>query len=336
MGVGGTYPHPDRGMPSLAVKRGREIFLFDCGEGSQTSFIAAGLGVNRPLKIFITHLHGDHVYGLPPLLYTLSLLGRSEPLEIYGPPGLAEFLRTSLLCGGRGLTYEVKVNEVRLCSTHVIVDSDEYVVRAGPAHHTITSFFYVFEEKPRPGRFNVEQAEKLGIPPGPLRKRLQKGFSVKLPSGRVVHPWEVLAPPRPGIKVVYSGDTRPSKVLISAAKMADVLIHDATFSGDLEADALEKGHSTAKEAGEVALLSKSKVLFLFHYSQRYKDLSVLLREAREYHRITYLSKRGQRVTIIKKDVMLTLLFGSFNKVPRKTHMVAGSASGGSRATPATG
>lgn len=311
LGVGGTYPHPDRGMPSLAIKRGREIFLFDCGEGSQMSFIAAGLSVNKPLKIFITHLHGDHVYGLPPFLYTLSLLGRSEPLEVYGPPGLAELLRVSLLRGGKGLTYKVAVREISLRSTHAIIDSDEYVVRAGPADHTTTSFFYVFEEKPRPGKFNAERAEKLGIPPGPVRKRLQRGLSIRLPDGRIVHPWEVLAPPRPGIKIVYSGDTRPSEALISAARMADVLIHDATFSGDLRMDALEKGHSTAREAGEVAAASKSKFLFLFHYSQRYKDLAALLREARERHRMTYLSKRGQKVIAVKKNTKLVLFFGSF-------------------------
>ncbi len=301
LGVGGSVPRPAWGLPSVAVKRHGEVILFDCGEGTQVAYLAAGLGVNRPLTVLISHLHGDHVFGLPPLLYSLSLHGRTSPVRVYGPKGLREYLDVSIKTGGRGLSFELEIEEISTDDIAIIIDCDEYVIEAGPADHTTESLFFVLREKTRPGKFDVSKAEKLGVPAGPLRKLLQRGQPVALPNGRIIRPSDVLGPPRPGVKVVYSGDTRPSHKLLQAAYGADILIHDAMFLSDLERDAYIKGHSTALEAAKLASEARVSILFLFHYSQRYKDLSPLLAEARRVHRASYLSLRGLKVCVERRE-----------------------------------
>ncbi len=310
IGVGGSVPHPERGLPCLAIKKSGETILFDCGEGSQVGYIRAGLGVNKPLTIFITHLHGDHLYGLPPLLYSLSLLGRTIPVRIIGPVGLYEYVDIAIEKGGGGLGFRVEVMEVKPEAPHLepLIKNDKYEVYARPAKHTIPSLVYVFREKDLPGRFNVEKAEKLGIPPGPLRKALQKGELVKLPSGKVICPEEVLGPPRPGIKVVYSGDTRPIASTDEIVKRPDILIHDSTFTHDIADVAAEKGHSTALEAAQTARRIGAKVLFLFHFSQRYKTLDKLREEARSVHRLTFCAEKGTVITVKKERDRLELTF----------------------------
>ena len=312
LGVGGSVPARDRGLPAIAIRRPTETILFDCGEGSQTSFFQAKLGVNRPLKVLITHLHGDHVFGLPSLLYTLSLMGRERPVEIVGPRGLYLFIKTSLETGGGGLGYDLRIYEVEPGnSLKVLFETKDYVISAGPAAHTVPAFFYIYKEKPRPGKFNAEKALELGIPPGPLRKKLQEGRPVALPNGKVVYPSDVMEPPIDGVKIAYSGDTAFTPRLIRAAQSSDILIHDSTFTEKHRHQSEQKGHSTAMQAGLAARESKSAVLFLFHFSQRYRELSVLLDEARKVHRLSFLSKRGMKVLVKKDRNSLLLLFSDF-------------------------
>jgi len=310
IGVGGSVPHPERGLPCLAIKKSGETILFDCGEGSQVGYIRAGLGVNKPLTVFITHLHGDHLYGLPPLLYSLSLLGRTTPVKIIGPIGLCEYIDVAIEKGGGGLGFKVEVVEIKPEAPHLkpLVENDKYEVYARPAKHTTPSLVYVFREKDLPGRFDVKKAEKLGIPPGPLRKALQKGKPVKLPSGKVIYPEEVLGPSRPGVKVVYSGDTRPIASIDEMLERPDILVHDSTFTHDIADIAVEKGHSTALEAAQTARRIGAKVLFLFHFSQRYKTLDKLREEARRAHRPTFCAEKGMVVTVKKERAKLELTF----------------------------
>ena len=277
LGTAGSVPTPSRSLPCIAVRRKGELLLFDCGEGAQRQFIRAGIGFPSKFRIFISHLHGDHVLGLPGLLQTMSLLDRSAPLEIYGPKGVFDFIDAVKRTVRFALTFDVRVFEVE---EGVVLDEKEYVVEARWACHTVPCLAYAIVEKPRPGTFYPEKAISLGVPRGPLWKRLQMGFSVKLPDGRVVEPTQVLGPPKPGVKVAYSGDTRPCSSVVELARGADLLIHEATFDDSLSVKAAEDGHTTASQAAEIALKAGVKYLALTHISARYEgDVSKILSQA---------------------------------------------------------
>jgi ribonuclease Z len=277
LGTGGSIPTRERGSPAIAIVRKREVILFDCGEGTQHRMAAAHVSFNRPTRIFVTHLHGDHVLGLPGLLQTMSLLEREIPLQIYGPRGLASFVGafTSILGAP---TFPLEINE--LVEEGVAYSGPEYRVEAVRADHEGESWSYGLFENPRPGRFHPERARMLGIPMGPLWRRLQYGERVVLDDGRVIEPDEVVDPPREGRKIIYSGDTRPSRALIRLAEGADILIHEATFDDGLAERAYRDGHSTARQAAEVALAAGARSLILIHISSRYPDASILLEQAR--------------------------------------------------------
>jgi len=277
LGTGGSIPTRERGSPAIAIMRKREVILFDCGEGTQHRMAAAHVSFNRPTRIFVTHLHGDHVLGLPGLLQTMSLLEREIPLQIYGPRGLASFVGafTSILGAP---TFPLEINE--LVEEGVAYSGPEYRVEAVRADHEGESWSYGLFENPRPGRFHPERARMLGIPMGPLWRRLQYGERVVLDDGRVIEPEEVVDPPREGRKIIYSGDTRPSRALIRLAEGADILIHEATFDDGLAERAYRDGHSTARQAAEVALAAGARSLILIHISSRYPDASILLEQAR--------------------------------------------------------
>jgi ribonuclease Z len=279
LGTAGSIPTPQRGLPAIAIRRKGELILFDCGEGTQRQMIQAGVGFHRRTKVFITHMHGDHLLGLPGLFQTMSLLDREKKLEIYGPPGIKTFVEAMKRTIRFKLTFPIEVSETE--DAGLVCEEKEYAVHATWADHVIPSLAYALVEKPRPGRFYPEKAKVLGIPEGPLWSRLQRGSTVELSDGRVVTPRDVMGPSRSGRKIVYTGDTRPSKSLVKFAEKADLLIHDATFDDELLEKAQEDGHSTASQAAKTAKEARAKKLVLVHVSARYKAPDLLLEQARE-------------------------------------------------------
>ena len=276
LGTSGSMPTQSRSSSAIAIRRKGEIIFFDCGEGTQRRMVEAHIGFRRRTKMFISHLHGDHVLGLPGLIQTMTLLQRDRPLHIYGPEGLADFIQAfSSALGGPGFT--VKISEIT--SEGIVFRGSEYEVTAVEADHDGPSWSYVLAEHPRPGRFHPGKARALGVPEGPLWGRLQHGEDVELRDGRIVKSRDVVDAPRRGLKIVYSGDTRPTEGLLEAASGADVLIHEATFDDSLACKADENRHSTVTQAAEVAKEAGVGTLVLTHISSRYPDASALLEEA---------------------------------------------------------
>jgi len=296
LGTGAAVPTESRGLPSIVLRYFGELLMFDCGEGTQRQFVKAKLGLNKPTKIFITHMHGDHVFGLPGLLHTMDLFGRERKLEIYGPPALAKFLKAVMEACGLASDYEVEVYSI--VGEGTILETERYSVKALKVPHTDNSYAFAFVEKERPGKFDVEKAMKLGLKPGPLYKKLQMGESVKLPDGTVIRPEDVLGPPRPGLKVVYSGDTPYYERMVDFSRGADVLIHDSSFLERDREKALESGHSTVLDAVKVAREARVKLLVLTHISARYaEDEEALLEEAKKHFENVVLAKDLMRLKL---------------------------------------
>jgi len=279
LGTAGSVPTPKRALPAVAIQRKDELILFDCGEGAQRQMIQAKLGFHRKTKVFVTHMHGDHVLGLPGLFQTMALLDRKRKLEVYGPVGIRAFIEAIRKTVQFALTFPIEVTEIE--DTDVVCEEKEYEVHSLSVDHVVPSLAYALIEKPRPGKFNPKRAKALGVPEGPLWSRLQHGSAVKLPNGRVVKPEEVVGAPRPGRKIVYSGDTRPTRELVRLAENADLLIHDATFDDQLKDRALEDGHSTPSQAAETAKEAGVKRLILTHISARYENQTLLEKQARK-------------------------------------------------------
>ena len=287
LGTGGSIPTPKRGLSAVAVRRKDELLLFDCGEGTQRQMIKAGVGFYRKTKIFVTHMHGDHILGLPGLLQTMSLLDRTRKLEIYGPKGIKAFVDAISQTVRFTLTFPLQVVEIE---SGLVLDEKEYGIYAVQSNHIDPSLAYALTEKPRPGRFNTEKAKALGVPEGPLWSKLQCGNSVELPDGKAIKPERVLGHPRPGRKIVYTGDTGASKNVVELAANADLLIHEATFEEELKERAKEDGHSTPSMAAETAKAAGVKKLVLTHISARYKEADILLEQARKVFGNTELAE----------------------------------------------
>jgi len=279
LGTAASVPTVARALPSVVVKRKNEVLMFDCGEGVQRQMITASVGFHRKMKVFVTHMHGDHVLGLPGLLQTMSLLDRQQKLEIFGPVGIKAFVDAIRDTVQFVLTFPIEIHEIK--KGGVICEEKEYEVKAAQTDHVIPSLAYALIEKPRPGRFNPKKAEALGVPEGPLWSRLQRGEKVKTPKGRVIKPEQVVGAPRPGRKIVYSGDTRPIESFLRLVEGADLLIHEATFDDELLDKAIEDGHSTPSQAAETAKKARVKRLVLTHLSSRYKNPQSLLEQARK-------------------------------------------------------
>jgi ribonuclease Z len=231
------------------------------------------------MKVFLTHLHGDHVLGLPGLLQTMALMNRKTKVEVYAPEGIKQFLEGVKDSLQFGLTFPVEIHEILKAGT--VCDENEYVVEAISANHSMHSLAYAFVEKPRPGKFYPEKARALGVREGVFWGKLQHGEAVTLADGTVVKPENVSGPVRCGRKIVYTGDTRPFKAFAKFALGADLLIHEATFDDELAEKALEDGHSTPGQAALQAKQAKAKMLVLTHLSARYKDAGLLLGQAKK-------------------------------------------------------
>jgi len=299
LGTAGSTPTPDRSLPSIAIRRRGELLIFDCGEGTQRQMIKAKLGFPSKFKIFITHLHGDHIFGIPGLLHTLSLLNREKPLEIYGPKGIKDYIEAIKETVGLNLNFTLKIFEI---SEGLICDCGDYVINAVWVSHSIPTLAYALIEKPRPGKFYPNKAKALGIPRGPLWKKLQMGFEIKLKDGKIVKPEEVLGPSRPGLKVVYSGDTGPCEKLIKLAYKADLLIHECTFDDSQAEWAYEEGHSTPSSVAKIALKARVKRLILTHVSARYKNTNVLEEQAKKIFSNVVVAKDFMRIELKHADL----------------------------------
>lgn len=278
LGTSGSMPTPQRGSSSVVMRRGRKLIMFDCGEGTQRQMTRAHIGFQRTMKILISHMHGDHVLGLPGMLQSMSLLGREKPLHIYGPVGLVDYVKAFSESLG-GPDFPVILYEIQ--EQGMIYDSDFYNILAIKAIHRSTAWSYVFIEKPRPGRFYPDKARALGVPEGELWGRLQRGESVTY-NGETIHSDQVTGPIRPGRKIVYSGDTAPNPELVKVSRNADLLIHEATFMEELEDRAEEDEHTTAAQAAKLAREADVDKLVLTHISSRYPDPEMVRNEAQEY------------------------------------------------------
>lgn len=278
-------PTKGRNLPSVVARRENEVLMFDCGEGTQKQMVLSRIGFNKKMKIFITHMHGDHVLGLPGMLQSMSLLGRSKELDIYGPEGIRDFIESVNRTVQFQLVFPVRIHEV---GPGTVLNEPYYEIKAVRGSHVIPCLSYGLVEKPRPGRFNPRKAQTLGVPKGPLWKKLQLGQHVKIGS-RIVKSSDVVGSSRPGVKLVYATDTRPCSAVERLAANADLLIHDGSFDDSMRDKAKEYGHSTASEAAKLARQAKVKQLALMHISAMYNNPSVLLRQARKIHRKTVIA-----------------------------------------------
>ena len=295
LGTVASRPTVERGVSALAIVREGDTLLFDCGEGTQRQMMRYGISFALN-DIFITHWHHDHFLGLLGLVRTLALQGRTEPLRVWGPRGGARMLRHADLLGPDRLTFPLEVNEVTPGQS---ISRGEYrVVPFAVEHRGSVALGYALVEDERRGRFNPDLARDLGIPEGPLWGRLHRGESVSLADGRVVTAETLVGPTRSGRTIVYTGDTRPCEATVTAARGADVLIHEATF-GDEEAErAGETGHSTAREAAIIAARAGVKRLILTHVSARYsRDTSELEAQARDAFAATQVARDGVEVVV---------------------------------------
>jgi ribonuclease Z len=265
LGTSGGMPSAHRNPAGLLIRRGGERILVDCGEGTQRQLLRSTVGLADLGEIFVTHYHADHYLGLPGMLKTFALRGREVPLTVYGPPGLRDLFGSLRRVFGK-LTYPLELVELRAGEAR---ERDDYAIVPFAVSHGVSALGYALVEQPRPGRFDVDTADALGVPNGPARGALQRGESVTIDDGRVVTPDEVLGPPRAGRKLVLAGDTEPTATVIEAAHGADLLVHEATFC-DEEADrAAETRHSTARGAAAVAREAEVALLALTHVSPRY-------------------------------------------------------------------
>jgi ribonuclease Z len=276
LGTSGSAPTAQRALPATLVRRGGERLLFDCAEGTQRQLLRSDVGLAELEEIFLTHYHADHYLGLPGMLKTFSLRGRDRPLTIYGPAGLDALLSSLRRIFGR-LTFPLSTVELEPGEP---LQRDGYELRTFAVDHGVSAIGYALVEEARPGRFDVETADRLGVPDGPARGRLQGGEPVSVPGGGLVRPEDVLGPERPGRLLVLSGDTAPTAAVVAASASADVLVHEATFLSDETERARETLHSTAGGAALVAREAGVKLLALTHLSTRYFGHQVV-EEARE-------------------------------------------------------
>jgi ribonuclease Z len=288
LGTSSAAPTRERGLPAIAVRREGDLILLDCGEGVQRRVLDQSMGLGKEMAILVTHLHGDHVSGLLGLLQTMSLAQRRRPVDVVGPPKLLRWLEVSSELLHIGLTFDVRFTRVR---PGVVLRRQGLRVRAARASHSVEAYSYLLEEPPRAGVFFPEKARALGVPEGRLWSKLQKGGAVTV-GGRRVVPSEVAGPRRPGRKVGYSGDTRPTAALARFFAGCDLLIFDSTFRGDDREKAVERKHSTCVEAAEIAKKAKVRKLVLTHFSARYTTTAPLVREARKVFPNTVAARDG--------------------------------------------
>jgi ribonuclease Z len=274
LGTSSAIPTLTRGLSSTALIREGDVFLFDCGEGTQLQLMRAGVKRSRIHSIFIGHLHGDHLYGIAGLLSTLQLDGRETPLNVFGPEGVRAFLNAAFRTSEWQFTFKLSVYEFPRGYRGRVLDEEEFYVDALPLDHSIFCLGWRFQEKPKPGVFNLERAEELGIPRGPLYGQLQHGETITLPDGKVITPNMVLGEARPGKSVVYCLDTQFSQRSIQLAEKCTALVHETTFGQDAIEMARDRKHSTMEDAARVAKEAGAGHLIATHFSSRYDSRQI--------------------------------------------------------------
>ena len=282
LGTSAAVPTKKRGLPAIALKHDAGVFLFDVGEGTQYKLIRAGLSPVKISAVFITHLHGDHVFGLPGLLQSMSMYGRKTPLHIYGPRGISYFIESSIRATGHRPSFEIAVYE----------DLDEAIygsvrIKRFPVDHGLRENYGYTIEIRKPSKLDVEKLREIGLPVRYWSK-LQRGVDVDF-KGRIIRAKDFLIERKP-LKIVYTGDTRPIMRTVEEARNAEVLIHDSTTADDLADEAHEEGHSSAGDAGRIAHLAGVRLLVLTHISARYTDTRILLSDAKRYHTNTIVAE----------------------------------------------
>ena len=300
LGTSGAVPTTERNPSAVMVRREGERLLFDCGEGTQRQMMRFGTGFDVA-HIFVSHMHGDHVLGIPGLLQTMDFNDREDPLAIHAPHGTRSRLEDLISATGDRPSYPLRITQNG--PGDVVLDDEGYEVRGIETEHRTQSLGYALVEDDRKGRFDREKAEnELGISPGPKYSKLHAGEAVEH-DGRTIQPEEVVGPPRPGRTVVYSGDTRPVEAVLEASEDADLLIHDATFGDDRAERAQRTGHSTAREAGSLAVEAGVKRLALTHISTRYAGQADRLQaEAREaFGDAAFVAADGQAIDVPYPD-----------------------------------
>jgi ribonuclease Z len=290
LGCGGMMPLPYRHLTSVLLRRDGDLFLFDGGEGTQVSLRRLNLKWKKINAIFVSHTHADHVTGLPGIMMLSAQVDRTEPLYIYGPPKIAEYIETSRSVLDMYINYPVVVKEITApCVVHA---GDGFYIRAFPLEHTKTCVGYTLEELDRPGEFSPEKAKELSVPMGPLWGKLQQGISVTAGDGRIIMPEQVLGPARSGRKFSYVTDTLYRSSIADEVRGSDLLICEGMFEDALIDQAREKKHMTASQAATIARDAGVRRMAMIHYSPRYtdKELSVLLEQARKIYPPAELTK----------------------------------------------
>ena len=297
LGCGGMMPLPYRHLTSVLLRRDGDLFLFDCGEGTQVSLRRLNLKWKKIDAIFISHTHADHITGLPGILMLSSQVERTEPLYIYGPPKIKEYVETSRKVLDMYINYPIIIKEITApCVVH---SGKDFYIRAFPLEHTKTCVGYTLEELDRPGEFYPQKTQELKVPCGPLWSQLQSGFEVTLVDGRVVKPEQVLGSKRSGRKFSFVTDTLYKTSIAEQVRGSDLLICEGMFEKALLDQAKEKKHMTAEQAATIARDANVRRMCMIHYSPRYTDreLSVLLEEAQAVWPKSELSRDRMQIDI---------------------------------------
>lgn len=299
LGTGSGKPTPERGVSSVVLQRDGDALMFDCGEGTQIQLGRSSVRPGSLAAIFLTHFHGDHVNGLPGLLGSFTLNSREEPIDVIGPAGLDAWFRTLRELRILWPSFPIRVHEVH--EPGVVFRGDGFHVEAQPLRHRITTWGYAYIESERPGRFDLERARALGVPPGPLFGRLQRGETVELGDGTTVRPEQVLGASRPGLRVAYCTDTSPCPGAVELAKDADLLIHEATYPAGEERLAKSRGHSSAADAARCAHKAGARQLALTHISQKHRALGLYQTGAEEIFTPTIVARDLLEVEVPRRE-----------------------------------
>jgi ribonuclease Z len=299
LGTSSGVPTRARNVSAVALRlpQRSDLWLFDCGEGTQHQFLRSDLRVSQLSRIFVTHMHGDHIFGLPGLLASLGLAGSCDGIDLYGPDPLRDYLEGVMRTSSMRISYPMRTHRVKEAASSgaVLLEDDDISVRCTLLTHRVPAYAYRVEQKPRAGRFDVAQAQALGIPPGPIYAELKAGREVVLEDGRIINGASLCGPERPGCSVVYCTDTVFSEAAVELAQGADLLIHESTFAHAEAEMAFARQHSTSTMAAQTALAAGVKQLMLTHLSPRYMPGNPvtpddLLEEARAIFPNTELAK----------------------------------------------